>query len=867
MARPQRLQTRALMRPYALLYLYRRRLRSHAAQELLAGAGVAIAVALLFAALVAQGSIAGSSREVIRTVIGPASLQLRARGDEGFSEALLTRVENLPGVKQAAPLLEQSATVIAASGRRVRLQVAGTDVALATLDGLARTLPLGALSPGGIGLSRASAQALSIAGTGASAGDVTLQMRGRASSLRVSAVLGPEAAGALSRSLVAVMPLARMQQLAGLQGRITRIFAQSQPGQEASVRNQLQKLAAGWRGRAGGIPSLAPALQDVTQLQQALRPSDLASKVFAAIGVLLGLLLAFNALLLTVPERRQAIADLRLTGIKRSAVVQMVLFQALCLGLAATAVGLIAGYALSTGVFHQPTGYLAEAFTLSSATVLGATPLLVASIGGLLATCVASAIPLLDLRPGRARDAVYRESGVPGNALHRKTQRVLFAAGVLLVALAAALFVIAPQAAIASCAMLAAATVLAVPATFAAVLRAGALIAGRYQHLTLLPVALASLRASTVRSLALAATGAVALFGSVALGGSRDDLLRGISSFATSYVADAQIWVTNPDESDQAAATFDPGASQTTISKLPTVASVRAFQGGFLTLGSRRVWIIARPPGGSARVLSSQIVSGSAATADARLAEGGWIAVSQQIASEHHTHAGSTLTLPTPTGNLTYRIAATTTNLAWPPGVIFMSTGTYSRAFATTAPTALGITLRPDASPSSARHAIAAALGGASGLEVSLASARAAKIRALAGEGLGQLGEISTLLLIAAIGAMAAALASSVWQRRAALASLRLLGVKPRRLRLILALEGALMLAAGCLTGAVAGVAGQLVLDGYLRHITGFPVARIATGARPFEIFALVLAAALAIVAVPGWLASRVPPALALEER
>jgi putative ABC transport system permease protein len=170
MARSAPLQTRAVMRPYALIYLYRRRLRAHAAQELLAGAGVAIAVALLFAALVAQGSIAGSSREVIRTVIGPASLQLGARADDGFGEALLGRVEDLPGVKQAAPVLEQSATVIAANGRRVRLRIAGTDVALATLDGLARTLPLGALAPGGIGLSRTSARALSIGGTGGGGG-------------------------------------------------------------------------------------------------------------------------------------------------------------------------------------------------------------------------------------------------------------------------------------------------------------------------------------------------------------------------------------------------------------------------------------------------------------------------------------------------------------------------------------------------------------------------------------------------------------------------------------------------------------------------------------------------------------------------
>ena len=56
-------------------------------------------------------------------------------------------------------------------------------------------------------------------------------------------------------------------------------------------------------------------------------------------------------------------------------------------------------------------------------------------------------------------------------------------------------------------------------------------------------------------------------------------------------------------------------------------------------------------------------------------------------------------------------------------------------------------------------------------------------------------------------------------------------------------------------------------MDALVEVVTGFPVARVATGARPFEIFALVLAAAFAIVAVPGWLASRVPPALALEER
>ncbi len=250
----------------------------------------------------------------------------------------------------------------------------------------------------------------------------------------------------------------------------------------------------------------------------------------------------------------------------------------------------------------------------------------------------------------------------------------------------------------------------------------------------------------------------------------------------------------------------------------------------------------------------------------ARLGEGGWIAVSKQIAEEHHTRVGGALALPTPTGAVWFRVAATTTNLAWPPGVIFIDSSDYARAWGTSAPTALGVDLRPGANAARARVAIARALGPHSGLEVATAATRQARIDALTSEGLGQLQEISTLLLAAAISAMVAALASSLWQRRAWLAGLRLSGARPPRLRRILALEATLMLGAGCLTGAVAGIYGEIVIDGYLAQVSGFPLASAVTGARPIEVFVLVLGCALALAAVPGWLASRVAPALALEE-
>ena len=852
--------------PGELISLYRRWLLVHATQECLGGIGIAIAVALVFAATVAQSSISGSSAEVVKAVTGPATLQLRARSGQGFEEGLLKNVARLPGVKLAAPLLEQTATLRTAGGRHTTIDLAGTDTSLAILNGLAETLPLAALQPGTIGISQQTGRALGIARPSqpGRVRYVTMQMRGSSTTLRVSAVLGQEAVGALSRALVAVMPLARMQQLAGLRGQITRIFIEPKPGWRVRVRSELQTLAAQWRGRPGGIPSVAPADQDVTLLRQALGPSALASGLFAAIGALLGFLLAFNAMLLTVPDRRRVIAILRLRGTRRSGIVQMVLSQALCLGVVASLLGLGAGYVLSVGVFHQSSAYLTEAFTLGSGAVVGLAPVLLAFFGGVLATCLASAVVLLDLRRSRSRDAVRQQAAVPGEALTPAARRRLLSSAVTLLVAAGALYALLPSAAIAATGLLALGTVLAVPLVFASVLALTRALTMRYAKLTALPVALASLRATTIRSLALAATGAVALLGTVALGGSRENLLRGIRSFAHSYVAAADIWVTNPGD-NQAVDEFTPGSAVSRISALPAVSSVTAFHGGFLELGSRRVWIIARPPAASRRVLSSEILQGNASTAVARLSQGGWIVVSRQIAEQHHLSLGGTLTLPTPTGSTRFRIAATTTNLAWPPGVIFISSADYTRAWAAPAPTALGVDLRRGTHTALARVEIARAIGVGSGLEVATATKRESSIDALTSEGLGQLQEISTLLLLAAIATMAVALLSSLSQRRPWLARSRLKGAKPWRLRRILLLEALMMLGAGAATGALAGFYGEIVIDGFLRHVTGFPLASVITGARPLELFALVLAATLAIVIVPGWRASRISSGLALE--
>jgi putative ABC transport system permease protein len=855
------LRTRRLLGVRALAYFYRRRLRANGMQELLAGVGIAVAVALVLAASLAQGSIVHSTERVLRAVIGPADVQVRARGSQGFSQALLAKVERTPGVERAAPLLERSVRAIGATGKSTTIYLAGTDVSLGVLNGLGRTLALNALSDGALGISRAGAAALGLTDGGqAGVQSVTLVIGGVRHTVRVGAVLGREQVGSLSDANVAVMDLAALQRLLGEGAGVTRILVQSEPGRRARVEGELRKSL-------GGRLIVSSAEQDIGLLREALGPSSQASALFAVIGALLGLLFAFNAILLTVPERRQAIADLRLAGTRRSAVVQLVSFQALCLGAAASLVGVGIGYVLSRWVFHQSTGYLAQAFTLSTGTVVSASTVVLVALGGVLVTLIASAMVLIDLRRGAPRDAIYLQSGLPGGALGRRAHRWCLGGALAMLALASVLYAAAPSSALEASIALALATVLAVPLAFTAVLWLARALSEHAPRLPTLAIALGGVRATTLRALALAATGAVALFGSVALGGARANLLSGIHGFAKSYAADAPIWVGEA-EDNQATQQLAGDAGAQRIAGLAGVASVAKFQGAFLTLGRRRVWVLARPPGGARSVLESQAIGGATAAPriQASLAAGGSIAISRQIAAEHHVRAGELLSLPTPSGDVAFRVAALTTNLAWSPGVVFISSADFTRAWQSSAPSALAVHLAPGASAQQVRAQIVAALGRGSGLEVATAAQREQKIDRLTGEGLSQLGLVSTLLVLTAIVALAAALASSIHQRRDALAGLRLAGAPPSRLRRILALEASLILGAGCLTGALAGIYGQFIMDSYLRHVTGFPVSSAGGPVRAVAILALVLAAALAIAAVPGWLASRVSPALALAE-
>lgn len=847
------------MRPYGYVDLTLARLRAHPFHELLAAVGIAIGVALALAVLTANSSVSRSSEEIVRGVTGAATLQVQARSGNGVAaDDLLPRVRAIPGVARAAALLEQHAVLVGPTGAQ-SVNVVAVDADLAALSGqLTRSFAAGALSlTRGVVLPKAAATAIGVptSETDAPGGlpAVRIELRGHAATVPVALVVGADTLGPVADARAAVMSVPQLRAIAALPDRISRILVQTEPGRERAVRAQLERLA-------GGRMTVTDVGAEPRMLDEALRPTGQATSFFAIVAALLGFLLAFNAVLLSAPERRRWLADLiTINGASPRTVATLVLVQSLALGVVGSAVGVVLGLVLAAGLLHESPDYLAPAFTLGSRTVVSALPLLVSVGAGLLACLLASAPLLLDLRPGRSLESVYDSEEDPGQALARGTTiRLLLAAGAL-AAGALAILALLPSAALLACGLFAFATILAVPATFLAIVAAAAALERRSPRLVMLSIAVRELRATTLRSLALASTGAVAVFGAVAIGGARQDLLRGIETYTHDYVGTADLWIVHARDNQATNAFPIAGADLERLAAVPGVRAVRSYHGGFLDVGDRRVWVIARSPADRSLVPPSQLRDGTAARADARIRSGGWASVSEQLATALDAKVGGSITLPTPTGPRRLRIASTTSNLGWSPGAIVMNAADYRAWWDTDDPSALQVDLTAGASaPVVARRLTVALAGMRSGLHVQTAEQRAAGIVSSARGGLARLGQISTLLLISACLAMAAALGAAIWQRRPRLAEDALLGVLPSERWRALLIESGLVVGAGCLTGAVVGILGQIVIDRYLVGITGFPVDVVIATWPALVTFTLVLASALAVVAIPGWFAARV---------
>ena len=841
------------MRIGTLIDFYRWRLRNHGVQELLAASGIGVGVALTFGVLLANTAINNSAGEFDRQLLGSARLQLVARSPAGFDERIAEEAVGLPGVRVASPVLRESATIVGPRGRQL-VQLLGLTPSIAALGGsAARNLGAGT-SPlvRGIGLAEAPANAIGVRGTER----VGLLANGEAHRVQLRVALDSQAVGALASGSIAIAPLPVAQRLTGRRGRVTSVLIEPAPGAERRVKAELNRLA-------GGRLDVVPADNELRLLAVTAAPTDQSTTLFAVISALVGFLLAVNAMLLTIPERRRFVAELRLNGFDPPQVIAVLLTQALALGLFASVAGIAGGYLLSHTLFHQVPNFITFAYPVGSQQAVRIGTVLIALGCGIFAALIASLPPALDMRPSRPLDSALREPGEAGGRLAQAATLRLGALGVALVVAVTVIVLIVPSLTVLGGVILALAVVCLVPYVFALARRAITPLSERLRG-SMLGLAVVELRAGATRSIALAGVAALAVYGSIAVGGAQNDLLHGLDQAIVQNWSTAQLWVT-PDGNIFDVDSFHTETSASIV-RAPGIASVRTHQAGFLDVGSNRLWIRAYPPENPAMILSSQLLKGDLARATALLRRGGWATVSSAFASQRHLRIGGYFTLPTPAGSARFGVAAITTNLGWPSGAITINTNDYSRDWETNDPTTIAIDLRSGVTLQNGKAAVERALGYPPGLRVQTSHERITEVESTVSQGLRSLGEIATLLLIAAALAVASALGSALWQRRGRFAALKISGYDELQLWRSLLLESALVLGIGCVDGLIMGLYGHAVASRWLRLTTGYPAPFALDLPHVALTLVIVSGIALLVVAIPGFSAAQVPVRVGFQE-
>lgn len=839
------------MRLSSILRLYRARLRARVVlvQELFAILGIAVGVALLFASQVASTSLNGSVRALTGGIVGQSRLQLVAREPGGFDQRLLGEVQRIPGVQAAVPVLEERAQVAGPGGEQP-VDLIASDPRYAHLAGpLLRHFSASQLaSQQALALPTSVVRAVGVAPLQT----VTLQMGAIGTHVLVGAELGVAEIGGLVHSPLALAPLGYVQRLAGMQGRITRILVRPAAGHDADVRAALQRLAAGHL-------NVQAASADAAFFGEAAGPINQATTLFSAISALVGFMFAYCAMLLTVPLRRSLVRDLRRDGATRSMTIKTLLFDAAVLGGVASLLGLVIGDVLSLTLFHSNPGYLSFAFPVGSQRIVTGQSIALAVGAGMLAACIGVLTPLRDIfsRPLRAQAPAVGRAGASARVLW------LLAGGLVLLGMCTATLLsrtVSLAGAIAGIVSLVFALLLLLP------LLLGAIVAlfDRLQRRLLsgsARLAAIELRSPTTmaRSLAIAATGAIAVFAGVTSQGATGNLQQGLDRLFANVTSVADVWVAAPGDQNLLATIPLLGDTPGSLAHLPGVRAVGSYHAGFLDYGDRRLWVLAPPSTAASPIPPSQLLRGGVARATELLRAGGWAVVSQVVADQHHLRVGSLFTLPAPIPE-TLRVAGLSTNLGWPPGAIVLSTRDYVRGWGRESASAYNVMLAPRSSSAAVGEEIRTALGPASGLAVETAAQRDARQRVASRKGLERLSQIAMLVLIAGAMAIAAAMSAMISQRRPQLARMKLEGFPTRGLWRSLILESGLLLGAGCSIGALFGVYGQLVLSHDLLAVTGFPVVYSLAALAAVGSFALVAGAAAAIVAVPGYRAASVRP-------
>jgi putative ABC transport system permease protein len=267
-------------------------------------------------------------------------------------------------------------------------------------------------------------------------GNVLKLRRGKATEAKTFALAGPvDASGtaAAFAGFVATMDLADAARLFGLPAdQVHRFDITMQPGADPiQVRADLEKVL-------GGRAFVRTFDEQSQNTQNVMAGMQTGFSLCGLAALVVGLFLVYNALSVTVAERRHEIGILRSLGASRGQVLSLFAGEALLLGFIGSLVGIPMGFGLAKIGLGPMQAVLSDIFFQVDARELHVSWHLyaIAMVAGMLTTLLASLLPAFKASREKPADAVrkvFKAASVQSLVLHIATSLLFVAVGTAMI--------------------------------------------------------------------------------------------------------------------------------------------------------------------------------------------------------------------------------------------------------------------------------------------------------------------------------------------------------------------------------------------------------------------------------------------------
>jgi len=798
------------------------------AQTLMAVSGICLGVAAIVSIGIVNKSVIRSFEESFTQVTGRAGLQITG-AQSGFPEELIEKVRAVPGVEYAVPAIETNGLL--AAGKERSIMILGVDVLVDTqvrsysLSGESADIPdplLFLAKPDSILITRTMAEREQISLDQ----KIQVQTVQGIRTFRVRGILNPEGPAKAMGGNLAVMDIYAAQMAFGKEGRIDRIDVSLIRGEDVETvrRRIMEALPQGY--------SIDTPAGRTRQMETMLSKFQNGFNLISFLAIFVGMYLIYNAVSISVVNRRKEIGILRALGTTRGQILTLFLGETLLISLVASILGVGVGLLLAKTLVGAFGKVISDTYVQTRVTEIHVTwayPTL-GVVSGIVASLIAAFFPARTsslISPVSAiRSVPYAENGP-------LTMRRLNITATLSILLSLALFTLYHQSGATSCTrstavlftgqlLLMIGISLLTPiflkgfvTAFNRLLSPRMGVTGRLAGLNL------------GKNITRNAVAVAAVFFGISVFVSTAGFVNSIKESAIAWldsVVRADIIVTSghPSSSTNAQTVPMPIGMGRELESVPGVLSADPWRKVYLSYRDKRVLLSTIDVARRTEYSRFMVVQAVSKDGMKMLPRRDTVMVSEPFASLFGVKPGDVIALPTPSGPVRFVVAGVVVDYLYDSGTIVMDINTYQRHWGDMLADSFSIRIRPGEKVTEVRDRIQGRFGTDRKIFVLPALEFKNEIRkVLDGMFIFNYALNVITLTIACLGIIVT-LFASVLERMREIGTLRSIGMLRRQIAGVVVLESVLMGLAGGILGCGAGIiAGWVNLEGFFRASYG----------------------------------------------